>query len=119
CAASVTDSASVRRIARSPTGRSTRPSIACWIGSRRTSVSSDGPESRVRVPAEWDRLELSVRRLLDDHERVRERERAAERRIQELETLLREVTGGGLDPVALNARVAALEAENRELVRRL
>jgi hypothetical protein len=82
-------------------------------------VSSDGPESRVRVPAEWDRLELSVRRLLDDHERVRERERAAERRIQELETLLREVTGGGLDPVALNARVAALEAENRELVRRL
>lgn len=83
-------------------------------------MSNAGPEPpRIRRPEEWDRLELSVRRLLDDSERWRARARAADRRIQELETALREVTGGGLDPLELNARVQRLEAENRDLHRRL
>lgn len=82
-------------------------------------MSSAGAEPRVDPPAEWDRLELSVRRLLDDYDRWRERARAAENRIRELETALRDLAGGLLDPLALSARVDALQAENQELRVRL
>ncbi len=82
-------------------------------------MSSGEPEPRPERPVEWDRLELSIRRLLDDYERWRERARAADRRIQELDAALREISSGGLDPMALSARVDELEAENRALQDRL
>lgn len=82
-------------------------------------MSGAGGDRRVERPIEWDRLELSVRRLLDDYDRWRERARSAERRIGELEAALRDVAGGHLDPIALSARIEELEAENRELLDRL
>ncbi|HEX6940692.1 MAG TPA: hypothetical protein VF158_14850 [Longimicrobiales bacterium] len=68
---------------------------------------------------EWDRLELSVRRLLDDYERWRDRARRAERRVAELEAALRDVAGGELDPLAMAAQIEHLQAENRDLLDRL
>lgn len=82
-------------------------------------MSDAGAERRNTRPPEWDRLELSVRRLLDDYDRVRRRAHAAERRIEALETTLREVTGGVLDPAEMSRRIEVLEAENRDLQERL
>lgn len=72
-----------------------------------------------RRPAEWDHLELAVRRLLDDYDRWRSRAQRAEERVRELEATLRDVSDGTLDPVALAERIDALEAENRALRTRL
>lgn len=71
------------------------------------------------APAEWDRLELAVRRLLDEYAACRRRAEAAERRVAELEAALHQVAGGAVDPLALNERLATLEAENRALTERL
>jgi hypothetical protein len=68
---------------------------------------------------EWDRLELGIRRLLDDHARWKQRAQDAEARVAEMTTMLAEVSRGGLDPDELSARVERLEALNRELVARL
>lgn len=87
-----------------------------WRGS---SVSDGAREPSVRRSDEWDRLELTVRRLLDDYDRCTERARTAERRLEELESTLKQVSSGGLDPVSLQARVDTLEAENRDLRGRL
>jgi len=85
-----------------------------------SSVSSGGPRiARVSAPAEWDRLELAVRRLLDEYAACRRRAEAAERRAAELEATLQEVSAGAVDPFELRERVDALEAENRSLRERL
>mgnify|MGYP001156622134 FL=1 len=82
-------------------------------------MSNVEAERRIERPPEWDRLELSVRRLLDDYDRWRRRARAAEQRVEALEATLREVTSGALDPAEMSRRIEALEAENQELKERL
>lgn len=82
-------------------------------------MSDAGVERRIARPPEWDRLELSVRRLLDDYDRVRRRARAAEQRAESLEATLRQVTDGVLDPAQMSRRIQILEAENRDLQERL
>ncbi len=85
-----------------------------------SSVSSGGPKTaRVTAPVEWDRLELAVRRLLDEYAACRRRAEAAERRVVELEAALHEVGVGAVDPFELHERIAALEAENASLRERL
>lgn len=79
-------------------------------------MSNDAAERAIPpVPPEWERLELSVRRLLDDYETWRRRAREAEARIEELESTLTRVSSGSLDPVALGDRVKELESENVRL----
>jgi predicted RNase H-like nuclease (RuvC/YqgF family) len=69
--------------------------------------------------AEWDRLELTVRRLVDDHEAWRRRAQSAEQRVRDLESALEEFSSGTVDPLSLTERVRAYEEENRALARRL
>lgn len=71
------------------------------------------------LPAECDRLELAVRRLMEDYARWRKRTLAAERRVQELEATLAELSAGVIDPLTLNERIQRLEAENQALSDRL
>lgn len=73
----------------------------------------------VKPPAEWDQLELVVRRLLDDHGRWRRRALAAESKAKDLETALARLTEGDIDPRELASMVERLESEKRDLVRRL
>lgn len=68
---------------------------------------------------EWDRLELTIRRLVDDHEAWRRRAQSAELRVRELEAALEEFSSGGVDPMALTERVRHYEEENRAMARRL
>jgi CRP-like cAMP-binding protein len=82
-------------------------------------ASSGAAERRADVPPEWDRLELTVRRLMDDHDAWRRRAEAAERRVRELEAALAQVASGQLDPLALSERASTVERENRELAERL
>lgn len=83
-------------------------------------ASSGEDRSAAAAPiAEWDRLELGVRRLLDEHDRWQRRALQAEAKLQELETMLDAVSRGGLDPDELSARIETLEAVNRELLARL
>lgn len=81
-------------------------------------VGGSGGQRSAR-PAAWDRLELAVRRLMDDYMAQQARAAAAEARSQELETTLASIAGGGPDPIELNRRIAELEAENRNLLERL
>lgn len=80
-------------------------------------ASSDVAEGTHRP--DWTRLQSAVRRLLQEWESWRARTEVAEARVAELEAALRDVSSGALDPVALSARVQALEQENRFLARRL
>jgi predicted RNase H-like nuclease (RuvC/YqgF family) len=82
-------------------------------------VSNAAARSESPTVPEWDRLELTVRRLMEDHEAWRRRALAAEKRIRELETALRDVSEGTLDPVAVSDRASVLERENRQLTRRM
>jgi hypothetical protein len=68
---------------------------------------------------EWDRLELGVRRLLDEHAQWKRRAREAESKLAEMQTMLAEVSRGGLDPDELSARIDKLEKMNRDLIARL
>ena len=68
---------------------------------------------------EVQRLAVLVRRLLSEWEQYRRRVTIAEARVKEIESALRDVTTGGVDPLALAQRVQALEQENRFLARRL
>lgn len=83
-------------------------------------MSNGGADPRrPALPAEWDQLELAVRRLLEDYDQWRRRALAAEKRVENLEATLRDVTEGKVDPVALGKRIEVLEAENRKLRERL
>jgi predicted RNase H-like nuclease (RuvC/YqgF family) len=83
-------------------------------------MSSGAPESRADgVPPELRRLERSLERLLSEHEALRSRAAAAERRIRELEEALQGVSSGTLDPIALAQRADTMERENRQLNKRL
>jgi predicted nuclease with TOPRIM domain len=81
--------------------------------------NAGGEDLRRSRPAAWDRLELSVRRLLDDYQLQRGRADRAEERIAELEAALETLSGGGPDPIVLREQVTALETENRALRERL
>lgn len=76
-------------------------------------------DSRSDGPGELQRLTLAVQRLLSEFEEYRQRASIAEARVHELESALRDVTSGKVDPLALTNRVQALEQENRFLARRL
>jgi hypothetical protein len=83
-------------------------------------VSNAGGEGPDRGRSnEWDRLELAVRRLLDEYQKQRRRAVAAEARIVELESALRDLSGGGPDPLVLGERVSTLEIENGAMRKRL
>jgi hypothetical protein len=82
-------------------------------------VSNAVPESSPPEVPSWNHLELTVRRLMDDHEALRRRVLAAEQRVRELESALAEVSTGKLDPLAVSARAQSLERENRLLARRM
>lgn len=78
-----------------------------------------GSGQRPVRPGTWDRLELSVRRLMDDYQVLKARAASAEARSQELEATLASISGDGPDPIELNRRIVELEAENRHLLERL
>lgn len=89
-----------------------------------TTVSSDEAErgaarAPVPLPDEYVRLERAVRRLLDELAGHRARARLAEARVEELDRALREIGTGELNPVKLRDGLRKLEAENRELRRRM
>lgn len=71
------------------------------------------------APAEMDRLELTIRRLLEAHETVRGRADRAEARVRELEGALQGISTGRFDPVALEDRIRELEAVNSRLRERV
>jgi hypothetical protein len=81
-------------------------------------MSSAAPD-RLGDSPEWRQLEAAVRRLGSDRGAWRNRALAAEERIRELESALRDVAAGKLDPLALSERTRRLEAENRVLTQRL
>lgn len=81
-------------------------------------MSNAAPDKPPAVPG-WDRLELTVRRLMEDHDKWQRRALAAEKRVVELETALKDVSTGRLDPVEISARAQTLERENRQLNRRV
>lgn len=67
----------------------------------------------------WDRIERGVRRVLDDRDTWRRRAQLAETRVRELESALRDVSSGNLDPMQLSEQARDLERENRMLLDRL
>lgn len=83
-------------------------------------MSSDTADRTVppAVP-ELDRLELTVRRLLDEHDALRRRTRNAEKRVRELEASLAQLSSGRVDPIELADRARHVEMENRALQKRL
>jgi len=83
-------------------------------------VSNFAGESTPHWPtAEWNGLELAVRRLIEARDSWRRRALAAEDRIHELEAALGEIAGGAVNPIELTAEVERLTAENRALRERL
>jgi chromosome segregation ATPase len=76
-------------------------------------------KARHAAPPELDRLELTVRRLLESHDAWRQRAERAESRIAELEAAVQDLSTGSLDPVAMAGEVRSLDAQNRELRTRL
>jgi hypothetical protein len=81
--------------------------------------SSSARRPRRMAPPELDRLELSVRRLLESHDAWRRRASHAEARVSELEQTVQQLSEGSLDPVALAERVRLLEERNRSLRERM
>lgn len=75
--------------------------------------------SRQHAPAELDRLELKLRRLLEAHDAWRRRAELAESRVRELEKTIRDLASGNLDPVVLADEVRSLDERNRALRERM
>jgi predicted RNase H-like nuclease (RuvC/YqgF family) len=71
------------------------------------------------LPKEVDGLELSVRRLMDRYEVWRRRAQAAERKVEQLQSAVKRLSSGGPDPLKLQQRTEALQAENEDLRRRM
>jgi hypothetical protein len=84
-----------------------------------SSESSSARRPRHVAPAELDRLELTIRRLLEAHDTWRERAAVAEARVAELEAAMRAGGEGRLDPVALSDEVRTLQERNGALLQRL
>lgn len=84
-------------------------------------MSSDEADTRDAgtLPAEYLRLESSVRRLLDEAAGYHARAKVAEQRAAQLEGTLRDLSSGALDPVKLEEGVRKLKQENEELRRRI
>ena len=76
-------------------------------------------KTRQKLPPELDHLELTIRRLIEAHDRWRDRAAEAEGRIRELERAVQELSAGRLDPVALAEDVRTLEERNASLEDRL
>jgi hypothetical protein len=76
-------------------------------------------KTRHVAPAEFDRLELTIRRLLEAHDAWRDRAHAAEARVAELQAMLDGMKEGRFDPVALAEEVRSLRAGNGALRERL
>ncbi|MEJ2217989.1 MAG: hypothetical protein P8099_15380 [Gemmatimonadota bacterium] len=71
------------------------------------------------LPKEVDGLELSVRRLMDRYDVWRRRAHAAERKVEELQSKVKRLSSGSPDPLKLQQRTDALQAENEDLRRRM
>lgn len=82
-----------------------------------SSREEPGPELSERQALA--RLEGVVGRLLDRADRLRERTRAAESRVEDVEELLRRFTKGEEDPSSLLDRVRVHESEARDVRERL
>ena len=82
-------------------------------------MSNAEAKGRSGRPAEWDRLELAVRRLVDELAQWRGRAERAEAAVAEMDAALRAVSTGSLDPLALQKRTQVLEQENTVLQQRL
>jgi hypothetical protein len=76
-------------------------------------------KTRHSAPPELDRLELSIRRLIEAHDSWRQRAVAAEARMAELESTVQGLSTGKLDPMALTEEVRTLREQNRLLRQRL
>jgi predicted trehalose synthase len=76
-------------------------------------------KQRHAVPPELDRLELKVRGLLDAYDAWRRRAEEAEARVRDLERAVRDMSTGGLDPVALADQVRVLDERNDALRQRM
>jgi hypothetical protein len=83
------------------------------------SESSSVPRQRRVASPELDRLELTIRRLIEAHDGWRHRAATAEARVRELEAALQDVAGGRFDPVAMAEESDRLEERNRMLRERL
>ncbi len=73
------------------------------------------PDPRKRLRS----LEKAVERLIDRLEEAEGRVSAAEKRRNEVEKLLRQMTNGKADPAAMSERLGQLEAENSDLRERV
>lgn len=71
------------------------------------------------TPSELDRLELTIRRLIESHQQWEKRAVVAESRVRELESAIQELSAGRLDPTALAEEVRLLEQRNESLTDRL
>jgi predicted trehalose synthase len=76
-------------------------------------------KQRHAAPPELDRLELKVRGLLDAYDAWRRRAEEAEARVRDLERAVRDMSTGGLDPVALADQVRVLDERNDALRQRM
>ena len=76
-------------------------------------------KTRDTTPPELDRLELTIRRLIESHQLWEKRAQAAESRVRELESAIQDLSAGRLDPTALAEEVRALEQRNHSLLDRL
>lgn len=76
-------------------------------------------KTRDAVPPELDRLELTIRRLIESHQLWQKRAEAAEARARELESAIQDLSAGRIDPTALAEAVRVLEERNGRLVERL
>lgn len=75
--------------------------------------------TRDTMPPELDRLELTIRRLIESHQLWEKRALSAESRVRELESAIQDLSAGRLDPTALAQEVRVLEQRNDSLLDRL
>jgi phage shock protein A len=76
-------------------------------------------KTRETAPPELDRLELTIRRLIESHQLWQKRAESAETRVRELEAAIQDLSAGRLDPTALAEEVRVLEQHNESLRDRL
>lgn len=76
-------------------------------------------KTRETVPPELDRLELTIRRLIESHQSLEKRALTAESRVRELETAMQDLSAGRINPVELAEEVRVLETRNASLLDRL